>query len=825
MQALTLKIAGLHTSPNQYSEVPPGALVTANDIVINQASVAEPRRGSNRLGVAMAGTPNALFFYKNTLHAHQGASTMCWYNAGAWTTISGTFTPPTGAKVRAFEGNQNFYFTTATGVWKLSSAGGTATLSGVPKAIDITASMTNDATGFIAATGGAVAYRLVWGIRDANNNVILGAPSQRSQIDGSNTGSVRRVDVAVSIPAGITTSHFYQLYRSKTESTGVTPSDELQLVYEGTPTSGEISALTLTIADVTPDSLRGATLYTSQSQEGLTAGNERPPLCVDVATFKGTSFYANTTTPQRLTITLLSVALATNNSLDNNDTVTIAGTTFTAKTAPSAATDFQIVSSGTAATNIRDTALALVRKINSQSSTVYAYYLSSTTDLPGKILIEARSLGASTFAASTGAGSAGAWNGLGTSSADAFLNGIYYSKPSQPEAVPLTNFFQVGSRDKAILRIVPLQDTLFVFKEDGLYRISESGGAGFTVQPFDFSAKLLSNESPAVLNNQIYALTDQGVVTVTDTGVSVISRPIERELVRSQALAASVLKSSSFGVAYEQDRKYLLFIPEETTDTLPSCAYVWDTFTATWVRWSTPRRCGIVGPVNLETSAVQDCLYLGETVSNFVRIERKTLTYADHVDFKSTLTISSATGTTVNLAADGDTVSLGDVLYQSATVWAQVVARTNNTLTMSIDAGFAAASVSVFSFIPVRIKWAPQALGNPGILKQTSECAFLFRAEYGGLATCGFASDLSPGEETVRIDGAGNGIWGSFVWSEDAIWGGEQFRRPRRVWIPREKQLGSYLNISFEHGYGFESFALEGISVFSETIGDGRVRK
>jgi hypothetical protein len=144
---------------------------------------------------------------------------------------------------------------------------------------------------------------------------------------------------------------------------------------------------------------------------------------------------------------------------------------------------------------------------------------------------------------------------------------------------------------------------------------------------------------------------------------------------------------------------------------------------------------------------------------------------------------------------------------------------------MSIEAGFSNASVSILSSIPVRMKWAPQALGNPGTLKQISECSFLFRAEYGGRALCGFATDLSPGEETVRIDGSGSGSWGGFVWSEDAIWGGEQFRRPRRVWIPREKQLCSNLSISFEHGYGFESFALEGITVFAESLGEGRTRR
>jgi hypothetical protein len=824
MQSLALKVSGLHTSPNQYSEVPDGALLEATDIAINQASVAEPRRGFDRLSATTGDVPNVLWFYKSTLHAHVGMATVKAYSGGSWSTIAGTFTPISGARVRVAEANQNCYFTTASGVYKLSAAGGAATLAGVPKGIDVTGSTTATASGFLADSK-AVAYRVVWGIRDANGNVVLGAPSQREVVTSPSSGGPHRVDLAISIPAGITTSHFYQVYRSKTENSGTEPSDELQLVYEENPTSGEISALTLTVQDITPEALRGATIYTAQSQEGLTAGNERPPLCRDLAVFKDTTFFGNVTNPQRLTLTLLSVGLSTNNSLDDGDTVTVAGTTFTAKTSPSAGTDFQITTSGSAAQNIRATALALIKKINSQSSTVYAYYLSGTSDLPGKILIEARTLGASVFSVSVSSGAAGAFTGVGDSSADAFLNGVYYSKPSQPEHVPLPNFFQVGSKDKAILRLIPLQDSLFVFKEDGIYRISEAGGAGFTVQGFDFSSKLLAGESPAVLNNQIYAFTDQGVVTVTDTGVSVISRPIERELIRAQSLAASVIRTTSFGVSYEQDRKYLLFVPEASTDTGPSAAYVYDSFTGTWVRWALPRRCGVVGSVDVRDSSSKDLLYLGEQSAAYVRIERKNLAYTDYADYVQDVTVSAASGTSVTLASGGDLVNVGDVIYQSATVWAHVTARTSNVLTMDVDAGFSAAAATHLAAIPARIQWAPSSFQNPGSLKQFHECTFLFRREYGGAARAEFSTDLSTGEEGVDINGTGNGLWGLFTWSDEAIWGGEQFRRPVRVWIPREKQVGSYLKFAFEHSWAFEGFELEGVSLFAKSIGSGRVRR
>lgn len=826
MQVLTLKIAGLHTSPNSYSEVPDGALLEATNIAINQASVAEPRRGYDVLGASLSGTPNSMTFYKNTLHIQVGAADLRYYNAGSWTQISGTYTPPTGVRTKFAESNQNLYFTSASGVYKISAAGGTASLAGVPKAVDLTGTQFDIASGFINASGKTVAYRVVWGIRDANSNLILGVPSQRVEVttSGAPASGAYRIDLTVYIPAGITTSHFYQVYRSKTENSGTTPSDELQLVYEGAPTSGEISAGSLTVQDITSESLRGATIYTAQSQEGLAAGNERPPLCTDIAVFKGTTFYANTTSRHRLTVTLLGVGLGTNSTVDDGDTVTIAGTTFTWRNSPSLTNDVGVPSSGTASTKIRDASLNLIRKINANSSTVYAYYLSSGTDLPGKILLEARSLGASSFAMSASAGNATAWNGLGTSSADAFKNGLYYSKVLQPEAVPLTNFFQVGSKDKSILRIVPLQDTLFVLKEDGIFRVSESG-SGFSVQPFDFSAKLLAVESPAVLNNLIYALTDQGVVTISDGGVSVISRPIEQNILRSLSNALATVKTESFGVGYEQDRKYLLFLPENQGDTSPTAAYVYDTFTSSWVRWALARRCGAVGNVDVRDSTVKDLLYLGQASTDQVWVERKALNFTDHVDFYGTLTIASVSGLTVTLTTGGDGIEVGDVLYQSATVWANVVSKSGDVMTMNIQGGFSAGSVTVLKPVSTRIAWAPQPFQNPGTLKQTSEVSLIFRSQFVGNANAGFYSDLSVGEQKIAITGATNSGWGLFQWSNDAIWGGIIPRRPNRVWVPLDKQVGSFCGVTFEHKWGFSKWELEGVSLFGETVGSPRVGK
>jgi hypothetical protein len=94
-----------------------------------------------------------------------------------------------------------------------------------------------------------------------------------------------------------------------------------------------------------------------------------------------------------------------------------------------------------AAQAIRDTALSLVRVINRYaSSTLYAYYISGVSDLPGMILIQSRTVGASTFYALSSRSSC--WSPAlptsGTAQASTSninKNYIYYSKSQQPEHV------------------------------------------------------------------------------------------------------------------------------------------------------------------------------------------------------------------------------------------------------------------------------------------------------------------------------------------------------------------------------------------------------
>lgn len=117
---------------------------------------------------------------------------------------------------------------------------------------------------------------------------------------------------------------------------------------------------------------------------------------------------------------------------------------------------------------------------------------------------------------------AGAWSaysgGTEEVSQSTFPNRIYYSKPDEPEAVPLLNYLSVGSEKSKILRIVPFTDSLMVFKEDGVWRISGDAPDGWRV---DFVSKdhvLHSPRSATVMNNLCYFWGSKGFWSVNSYG-------------------------------------------------------------------------------------------------------------------------------------------------------------------------------------------------------------------------------------------------------------------------------------------------------------------
>lgn len=322
-----------------------------------------------------------------------------------------------------------------------------------------------------------------------------------------------------------------------------------------------------------------------------------------------------------------------------------------------------VSNAATPAQQIAETSENILFVINTQfNSPIQAFYLSGPDDLPGQMNFEAIYMGQPYFYLTSSIGSAFSpalpATGTGVSSNNTPApNRLYFSKYQQPEAVPLTNFQDVGPKDKAILRILPLRDCLFILKEDGIYQLTGNEIANFTIYPFDSSTKLKATDSAVVLNNQVYMYSDQGVVTVSSTGVSVISRPIENLLL--PVIGYEDYTTATFGVSYETDRAYLLWTLAKPTDTTATVCYRYNTFTTTWVSWPIDKTAGVVVP---ETNI----LYLGPSDINSIEQERKSYTRLDQADRQYTLNVPNNAINGINLSLGGlFEAQSGDALVQT----------------------------------------------------------------------------------------------------------------------------------------------------------------
>ena len=318
------------------------------------------------------------------------------------------------------------------------------------------------------------------------------------------------------------------------------------------------------------------------------------------------------------------------------------------------------------AQQIEQFSLSLVKLVNQNDANVYAYYTSGYNDLPGQLSFENRVVTGPAYylyANSTLTGNefnpalpATNTNTV-VSTNEVKPNRLYYSKYQQPDAFPLPNYLDIGPQDKAIQRIIGLRDSLFVFKEDGIYRVS-GDTAPFQLAPFDNSVTLTAPDTAAILNNQVYGLTTQGVISVSDTGVQVVSRPIENLVLGIQAYPSNY-KTASFGLGYESDRAYLLWTTTNSTDTVATQCFRYNVFTNTWTNWDKSASAAVI-------NFSDNKLYIGAGDVGLTEQERKTLSRLDYADRQYTLDIltDGVADTVLSLGTVGMS-AIGDVLLQT----------------------------------------------------------------------------------------------------------------------------------------------------------------
>lgn len=295
----------------------------------------------------------------------------------------------------------------------------------------------------------------------------------------------------------------------------------------------------------------------------------------------------------------------------------------------------------------------------STGNTIYLYNTNSTPVIQGKYKVAV--IDANTFTIPetvTGAGTSGNWFLANVESDNEVKpNRLYYSKVGQPEAVPILNYLDIGPQDRAILRILSLRDNLFVLKEDGVYIVTGTTAPNFGSRLLDGSIKFFASDTADVLNNRIYCLVTEGVASISEVGVQIISRPIENNILTFNRYVKDA-PTVPFGVAYQSDSSYIIWLPSEASDTVATQAYRYNVTIDTWVRWTTDATCAMVNDGNNK-------LYIGDGTRNYSQEERKNGDRTDYADRSFTLSIGAdaVEGTSITLSSTADIV-VGDVIYQ-----------------------------------------------------------------------------------------------------------------------------------------------------------------
>ena len=638
---------GLYTFANPLGQQSvPGAMSVAMNINCDQIGKATLRRGfslysSQKLS---PGYITKLFSYENTMYASYGGALAKDNGSGTWTTY-GNLLPPSGGNLHQMLANGNSYFTSSNGIVKLSPIALDIIPAGAPAALDTQVTVGSQiSSGFLNAQS-QCAYYIVWGYTDASNLEILGAPSypvyaMNTQSAGATNNA--NTTVVFTIPPFVVQSQylpwFYQVYRTpNTGSLLVPPGNNAQLVWQGTPASGDYTNQYVSYADSVHDALLGAYLYTADGQPQVGNPYGQPPLAQDNAYFSNMAFYGNYSTMHNVLLTM--IAVGATQGVQSGDTITIkdsgTGTSYV-YTAGSANNEntrtFAIVSSGSASFNIQGTAENLCQVINRDPNNFLfvAQYTSSPSGLPGQMQIFAQNLNQLFFSLTSSRQTC--WSpsipasGTAYQSANVTVpNGLAISEIAAPESVPPSFLLTVGSPNFPITRLIPVRTALIIVKaEEGVFEITGTSPTSLTVTTLDTTAFIKGSETMAALNNSGYFFTTQGVMLVNESGCEIMSRNIQGDLLNLSSYQYTNFPSLAFGLGYQSDNAYILFLQAAAGDAYSTLQYRYNWITQAWTTWNIPCTAAIVNPAD-------DRLYIA-TPGGYIWRENKTFTAADFND-------------------------------------------------------------------------------------------------------------------------------------------------------------------------------------------------
>lgn len=665
------------------------------------------------------------------------------------------------------------------------------------------------------------------------------------------SGKLFNIAILASVPPDIVEGDFFRVYRTEFSATATTAAgDEMKLVQEVPVSSTHISDGWVTFTDTRDEAFLGENLYTNALEEGATAENGRPPWAADATLWKGHLWYFNCRQPPSLEITLLTTSTLSTTAGDWLE-ITSEGTTrryfsHSAEDLDPGNLQFAVWGAGPGeAINVEKTMKSFCRIVNRDSgqSLWTAKYVSGEDDIPGiveirKVRANSGSLSIICDQTSTGILFTPELPTSGTTvqtKENWDRNGLYRSKFEQAESVPIGSFDPIGSEYYRGLRALGLRDSLILLTQKGIFRVSgeSDGSAGdtFFITELDPSIHVVAPDAAAIVDNSVYCLSTQGVVRIDEAGTDLMSHPVEDDL--KKLFVLSGYEDRCFAVGYEQEHRYILYRPEKASDTQATIAEVWNYVTQTWTR---RRRTMSSAQVLFN----EELLFEGDAIYDYVLRERKTYAtdLSDYQDESVTSSISTVTSTT---NTRGETVSQLLISYQAASVLPmqpgfhiiqgtaqgvveRVTQSTSITYIVELDTlgNFSTGSATLSMPINSRVRWRPEAAGNPGVETHFIEVALYMEANLAKEHVVGFASNVEESEQQLdphRIDHLYG--WGEMEWGDDG-WGDEDDpgSTPVRVDVPYPYSRCSALSVSYEHKRARETFDVASLAYTIRAVGE-----
>ena len=846
MNYSVLDFKGLMTYCNNLGQQsPPGACSVALNVNGDQVGNCTTRRGFDFYSAQQfdvtSGYITKLFVYSNTLYASFNAGQFAQDDgAGTWTIYGSGFLmlPPSGGFLHSMFAGGNAYFTTNNGIYKLSGVNAAPPIpAGAPAALDTQVTVgTQISSGFLNAQSNC-AYSIIWGYTDESNLQIVGAPSYPAYASNTQAaGSTNNANTTVvfTIPPFVMQNQslpwFYQIYRTpNTGSLTVPPGNNYQLVTQADPAAGDYTNQYVSFADTVLDSLLGAYLYTDDGQPG--AGNPygQPPLAQDMAYFSSMAFYANYSTMQSVLLTLDAVGATA--GIQSGDMVTLtdstsgASYTYTGGAANDPATRaFKVDTAGTPAVNIQNTAQNLVTVINRDPNNVLftIAYISSYGALPGQMKIFAQNLSQAFFSVTSSRTTC--WTPAlpptGTTYASANVtqqNGLFISEIAMPESVPPSFILPVGSPNFPISRVIPVRTALIIVKpEEGVFEITGTSPSTLTVTTLDTTAFINGSETMAALNNSGYFFTTQGVMLVNESGCEIMSRNVQGDILSLASYSYPLFPSLAFGVGYQSDNAYILFLQAGASDRYSTLQYRYNWITQAWTNWDIPCTAAVV-------NTADDRLYLA-TPEGYILQERKTFTAQDFADATTSITISSI-GTLSMVLANSANVQIGDQINQTngQTLSSAFVTSNDaptNTIGVTNTTGFQAGAATDVAAISSTVTFMPTSCGYPAFIKKFTTYNFEFANISFQKCIASFTTDFYPNSESVTLVPQLSNTWGTFQWGT-VPWGvTNPVLRPISTYATKNTGIGHWTNITLNLQQAFSGFSLAGYTIFFNFYGE-----